>query len=105
MWFSSLRSASGLYRYALRTANEELKGRALMTKELALMYPKKEVFSWSVATEMMQVEINGEKYNRSKGWDTYYWGNSNRNPYTGDAKNPLPSSRYELDRSAYASLV
>ncbi len=103
VWFSSLRSASGLYRYALRTANEELKGRALMTKELALMYPKKGGFFHGViATEMMQVEINGEKYNRSKGWDTYYWGNSNRNPYTGDAKK---SPFHLLDMSWTALLM
>lgn len=102
-WFSSLRSASGLYRYAIRIANEDLKGKALMTKELALMYPKKEGFFYGViATEMMQVEIDGGKYNRSKGWNTYYWGNSNRNPYTTDIKN---SPFHILDMSWTALLM
>ena len=87
-WFSSLRSASGLYRYARRTNNAELLQKANLTKELALSFPQKEGFFYGlVATEMERVEIDGRRYNRSKGWDTYFWGNSNRNPYTGDARN------------------
>jgi len=87
-WFSSLRSASGLYRYARRTNNAELLQKANMTKELALSFPQKEGFFYGlIATEMERVEIDGRRYNRSKGWDTYFWGNSNRNPYTGDARN------------------
>lgn len=86
-WFSSLRSASGLYRYARRTKNDSLKTKALLTKELALSFPKKQGFFYGlIATEMEQVEIEGKKYNRSKGWEHYYWGNSNRNPYTWDAR-------------------
>jgi len=86
-WFSSLRSASGLYRYAKRTNNTELLQKANMTKELALSFPHKEGFFYGlIATEMEQVEIEGRRYNRSKGWDTYYWGNSNRNPYVRDAR-------------------
>ena len=85
-WFNSLRSASGLYRYAIRTNNSELKKYALMTKELALAFPQNRgFFQGLVATEMQQVEIDGAKYNRSKGWNTYYFGNSNRNPVTWDA--------------------
>ena len=81
-WFSSLRSASGLYRYARRTNNKELLKKALMTKELALAFPKNEgFFPGLIATETENVEINGQLYPRSKGWDTYYFGNSNRNPY------------------------
>jgi hypothetical protein len=38
-WFSSLRSASGLYRYARRTNDDDLLRRARMTKELALAAP------------------------------------------------------------------
>ena len=37
-WFSSLRSASGLYRYARRTGNRELLTKAKLTQELALSY-------------------------------------------------------------------
>ena len=86
-WFSSLRSASGLYRYARRTGNRDLLEKANLTKELALSFPMKEGFFYGViGTEMEQVEIDGEKLNRSKGWDTFYWGNSNRNPYSWDAK-------------------
>ncbi len=86
-WFNSLRSASGLFRYARRTDNKELMNKALMTKELALSFPHKNGFFYGlIGTEMHEIEINGKKYNRSKGWNTYYWGNSNRNPYTWDAR-------------------
>lgn len=85
-WFNSLRSASGLYRYATRTNNPELKKYALMTKELALSFPQNNgFFPGLIATDMHQVEIDGVKYNRSKGWNTYYFGNSNRNPVTWNA--------------------
>ena len=86
-WFNSLRSASGLYRYAKRTENKELLTYALKTKELALAFSQKEgFFPGLIATEMEQVEIDGKQYNRSKDWDTFYFGNSNRNPYTWDAR-------------------
>lgn len=86
-WFSSLRSASGLYRYAKRTNNLDLLEKANLTKELALSFPKKEGFFYGlIGTEMEQVRIDGKDYNRSKGWNHYFWGNSNRNPWTGDAK-------------------
>ena len=86
-WFSSLRSASGLYRYARRVGDNALLEKANLTKELALVTPTKDGFFYGlIATEMHDVEIDGEKYNRSKGWDTYFWGNSNRNPYTWDAR-------------------
>ncbi len=80
-WFSSLRSASGLYRYARRTQNNDLMQKALLSKELALAAPQEDgLFYGVIATDMEQVEIKGEKYNRSKGWKTARWGNSNRNP-------------------------
>jgi len=80
-WFSSLRSASGLYRYARRTRQKDLLQKALMTKELALAAPVESgFFDTVIATEMETVEINGQRYNRSKGWKTAFWGNSNRNP-------------------------
>lgn len=104
-WFSSLRSASGLFRYARRTNNTELLRKANMTKELALAFPKKKGFFYGlIGTEMETVIINGKSYNRSKGWDTYYWGNSNRNPYTSD---PEKSPFHVLDMSwtAYEMLM
>lgn len=86
-WFSSLRSAQGLFRYAKKINNPELLNYALRTKELALSFPQKQgFFAGLIATEMQSVEIDGKKYNRSKGWETRYYGNSNRNPYGWDAR-------------------
>lgn len=86
-WFSSLRSAQGLYRYARRVKNDELMGYALKTKELALAFPQqKGFFPALIGTQMETIEMNGQKLNRSRGWETYYFGNSNRNPYTWDAR-------------------
>ncbi len=86
-WFSSLRSAQGLYRYAKRVNNPKLLDFALKTKDLALSFPQnKGFFPGLIATEMQSIDIEGKKYNRSKGWDTFYFGNSNRNPYTWDAR-------------------
>ena len=86
-WFSSLRSASGLYRYARRTGDDELIKKANMAKELALSAPQKNGFFYGViATEMETVTIDGKEYDKNKGWDTYYWGNGNRNPYTYDVR-------------------
>lgn len=100
-WFNSLRSASGLYRYALRAKNDSLKKYALLTKELALQFPQTNGFFPSViATEMEEVTIDGKKYNRSKGWQTKYFGNSNRNPYTW---NPRESPYHVLDMSFTAN--
>lgn len=81
-WFCSLRSASGLYRYARRSKDSLLKSYALKTKELALAFPQHNgFFNGLIATEMGKVEIDGASYNRSKGWGTAYFGNSDRNPY------------------------
>src|SRR5690606_3430991 len=53
VWFSSLRSASGLYRYARRTGDKALLEKANLTKELALSYPKKEGFFYGlIGTDM-----------------------------------------------------
>lgn len=102
-WFSSLRSAGGLFRYARRTGNSALMEKAQLTKELALSFPQKSGFFYGlIGTEMEEVEIEGRKYRRSKGWDTHYWGNSNRNPYTGDAKK---SPFHLLDMSWTALLM
>ncbi len=76
-WFSSLRSASGLFRWARARGREELLAKARMTRELALLAPMNEGFFPSlVATEMETVG----GYNRSRGWGTAFWGNSDRNP-------------------------
>ncbi|MBI9065260.1 MAG: glycoside hydrolase family 88 protein, partial [Marinilabiliaceae bacterium] len=90
-WFNSLRSAQGLYRYGRRINNKEYIRKANMTKELALSFPQRNgLFPGVIATEMEMVDIDGKKYNRSKGWNTAYFGNSNRNPYTYDvAESPL----------------
>jgi hypothetical protein len=88
-WFSSLRSASGLYRHARRTGNAELMRRARMTKELALSAPlNKGLFPSVLATEMEEVTVGGETVNRSKGWGTAFWGNSDRNPISRPTKAP-----------------
>ncbi|MBD2870582.1 hypothetical protein [Paenibacillus arenilitoris] len=80
-WFSSLRSAHGVYRYGLQEKDESLIAKANMTKELALSAPQREgLFPAVIAAEMEQAEADGVRVNRSKGWDTAYWGNSNRNP-------------------------
>jgi hypothetical protein len=80
-WFSSLRSASGLFRYARRTGDAELRAKALLTKELALAAPMTDgLFPTVIATEMETVTVDGKPCNRSRGWTTAYWGNSDRNP-------------------------
>ena len=109
-WFSSLRSASGLYRYAMRAGNDELLRRARMTKELALSAPLDEGFFPSVlATEMEEVEIDGEKLNRSKGWDTAFWGNSDRNPVNrpsnGPRSNDVHNAPYHVLDMSWTALL
>jgi len=80
-WFSSLRSASGLYRYARSIHDTALLNTALMTRELALSFPQKDgLFSSVIATPMETITVNGKRLNRSTGWQHYYFGNSNRNP-------------------------
>ena len=102
-WFNSLRSASGLYRYAKRKNIDSLLRYANMTKELALSFPQKNgFFPGLIATEMKEVEVDGKKYWRSAGWDTYFFGNSNRNPFTWNAKE---SPYHVLDMSYTAQLM
>ena len=104
-WFSSLRSAQGLYRYAKRVNDLDLQQKAQMTKELALLFPQRDgLFPSVIATAMETVEVNGKKVNKSKGWETYYFGNSNRNPvekWSSAAKAPL----HILDMSWTAYLM
>ncbi|WP_157557852.1 hypothetical protein [Niabella aurantiaca] len=104
-WFNSLRSAQGLYRYAGRTGNDSLMRYALQTKELALSFPQHDgIFPSVIATEMEEVTVDGKKYRGSKGWGTRYWGNSNRNPYTWDARK-APYHIADMSFTAYWMLV
>lgn len=103
-WFSSLRSAEGLFRYARNKKDTALMNKALKTKELALSFPQQNGFFPSViATEMERVEIEGKTYSRSKGWNTLYFGNSNRNPYTNNAKES-PFHILDMSYTAYLML-
>lgn len=84
-WFCSLRSASGLFRFAKRTGSQALKEKALLTKELVLNMPKKNGLFYSVvATRMKAESVPGGQIYKSEGWESLYFGNSNRNPVTGD---------------------
>jgi hypothetical protein len=80
-WFSSLRSASGVFRYARRTGRPDLAAKASMTKEFALAAPMKGgIFPSVYRTDMTAIKINGREYRRSLGWGTGYWTNSDRSP-------------------------
>ncbi len=80
-WFSSLRSASGLYRFGRRTNNQDFLRRARLTKELALSAPQTGgLFPSVLRTDNVEVEVGGKKVKRPKGWETAYWTNSNRRP-------------------------
>ncbi len=101
-WFSSLRTAHGMYRYGELTGNPVLKDRARMVKELALAAPvNKGFFPAVIATEMETLEAGGRKLNRSRGWKHYYWGNSNRNPFTKDPR----LSPYHVADMSYTALL
>lgn len=106
-WFSSLRSAEGLYRYARRTNNSELLRKANMTKELALSFPQTDgLFPSVIGAEMEIIEKDGKKLKRSKGWNQRYFGNSNRNPRNpwGEAKE-APLHILDMSWTAYLMLV
>lgn len=80
-WFSSLRSAAGLYRSIRQSGDETFLPQALMTKEFALSAPMRDgIFPAVYRTQMTEVEIDGKRYRRSLGWQTAYWCNSNRTP-------------------------
>lgn len=87
-WFCSLRSASGLYRHARRIQDPELMACAQKTKELALAFPQTDGLFPAVAATRMEFitdENEPETQNmRSLGWDTLYWGNSDRNPFSAE---------------------
>ena len=83
-WFSSLRSASGLYRYGRYLGGAEgeaLLAKARLTKELALAAPMTAgVFPAVIGTANDVVEIDGQKLRRPRGWDEARWSNSDRTP-------------------------
>jgi hypothetical protein len=81
-WFSSLRSASGLYRYAQDHGDTELLRRASLTKELALAAPMRDgLFPAVIATHNKTVEEDGQLYPRPGDWAEAFWSNSNRCPH------------------------
>ena len=90
-WFSSMRSARGLYLYGKAMGNETYMEKALLMKQLALSMPQKGGLFCSVLATPMQKKTapDGTVYQVSQGWDQAYAGNSNRNPQTRDlAKSP-----------------
>ncbi len=104
-WFSSLRSAQGLYRFASRGKNQQLLDKARMTKELALSFPQRDgLFHSVVATQMERVNVDGKDVARSKGWDTRFFGNSNRNP-VAPWGSPADAPYHILDMSWTAYLM
>lgn len=106
-WFSSLRSASGLFRYGRRTGNEEWLKKARLTKELALAFPQRNgLFNSVMGTEMEKVRDRGEEVARSKGWSTLFFGNSNRNPVKAwQSAKDAPYHILDMSWTAYLMLV
>lgn len=81
-WFSSLRSAAGLHRWATRTGNDELLRKANLTKELALAAPTKNgIYKAVVAVPNCEHVVDGQIVIRPQSWDKAYWINSNRAPH------------------------
>lgn len=101
-WFCSLRSASGLFRYARRNGDPLLLEYARSTKELALAFPQREGLFYSVAATEMEFTDETHQNMRSLGWDTLYWGNSDRNPFSSEIRN---SPYHILDMSFTADYM
>ena len=80
-WFSSLRSASGLARWARRTGDADLAEKADLTKALALAAPMRDgIFPAVIRTNNVETEVDGKKVRRPEPWSKAYWTNSNRSP-------------------------
>ncbi len=80
-WFSSLRSAAGMFRHARSTNDPGLMRHAQMTKEFALSAPMRDgMFPSRYRAEREQVESERGTIWRSKGWETGRWLNSDRCP-------------------------
>lgn len=81
-WFASLRAAAGVLRYARRTQNAELEQKAMLTKEFSLAAPQRDgIFPGVYAADMYEEEVGGKKIQRTRGWTTGHWSNSNRVPW------------------------
>jgi hypothetical protein len=110
VWFSSLRSASGLYRHARRKHLPALERSALLTKELALAAPQRGgLFPAVLACEMTTVARGGSHYRRSRGWHTARWGNSDRNPVNrpahGSGSGDLRVAPFHLADMSFTALT
>lgn len=97
-WFSSLRSAQGLYRYGMAAGNQEYVRKARLTKELALAFPQENgLFDSVIAVMPVEYRVSdGKIYTQSADWSQYYFGNSNRNPVSNHLAD---SPRHILDMS------
>ena len=91
-WFSSLRSAAGLMRWARRSGDAALAEKAVLTKELALAFPQDErgLFHGLIGCENEEVVIDGKRVRRSRGWSTRYFANSDRQPIAGRSPRTAP---------------
>ncbi|MGN0741904.1 MAG: hypothetical protein ACI4L8_04590 [Candidatus Fimadaptatus sp.] len=104
-WFCSLRSASGLYRYARRHGDDRLMEYARKTRELALSFPQQDgLFDSVVATHMTGDRADGSRPWVSAGWDSRYWGNSDRNPFERDIER-APRHILDMSFTAYYMLI
>lgn len=80
-WFSSLRSASGVMRWAQQVGRDDLAETARLTKALALTAPMTNgIFPSVIRTDNREVEIEGHTLRRPEPWSSAYWTNSNRSP-------------------------
>ncbi len=83
-WFSSLRSASGLYRFGRFVGGAEgeaHRARARLAKELALAAPMTDgLFPAVIGTANDILEIRGQKLRRPRPWAEARWSNSDRTP-------------------------
>jgi hypothetical protein len=76
-WFSSLRTAAGILRYARRTGDARLREKAELTKAFTLAAPMNDgLFPAVYSTEMETVKVGDKEIRQSKGWTTGFWTNS-----------------------------
>ena len=80
-WFSSLRCASGLARWARRTGDAELGRKAGLTRDLVLAAPTDDgLFPAVIQVDNDMVEVDGKEYARPRPWSEGYWTSSDRYP-------------------------
>lgn len=104
-WFCSLRSASGLFRYARRHQDAELLEYARKTKELALAFPQQDgLFDSVIATRMKGKRGDALDPWISAGWETRYFGNSDRNPFIREIEK-APRHILDMSFTAYYMLI